>query len=167
MKTIILGIGNPLLGDDGVGVHVARQLRTRISHPLITIDESYTGGMNLLDLIRGYDRAILIDTIHKNDQSVGSVDRYDLSDLPTTHSSNPHDTSLSEAIMLARHLGDDHIPKKIIIYGISLQEHCRVFTEQLSHPIQNAIPKTIDLITSDLESMNNEKEKVRIGMYNE
>ena len=155
MKTIVLGIGNPLLGDDGVGVHVARQLRTRISHPLITIDESYTGGMNLLDLIRGYDRAILIDTVHKKEQSIGTIDRYDLSDLPTTHSCNPHDTSLSEAIMLARNLGDKDIPNEIIIYGISLQKHCRVFTEQLSHPIQTAIPKTIDLIITDLESMNN------------
>lgn len=155
MKTIVLGIGNPLLGDDGVGVHVARQLRTRISQPGVTIDESYTGGMNLLDLIRGYDRAILIDTIHKKDENVGSVNRYDLSDLPTIHSCNPHDTSLSEAIMFAKQLGDDHIPTEIIIYGISLQDHCRVFTEQLSHAIQHAIPKTIDLIISDLESMNN------------
>ena len=163
MKTIILGIGNPLLGDDGVGVHIARQLKTHISDPQITIDESYTGGLNLLDLIRGYDRALLIDTIYRKEQTIGTVERYTLSDLPTTHSCNPHDTSLSEAIRCAQQLGDHDIPQDIVIYGISLQEQCRVFTEKLSRNIQNAIPHAIDLIIQDLESTNNKKFKKKVG----
>ena len=53
MKTIVLGVGNPILQDDGVGIHVANQLKQHVNHPNVTIDEALTGGMNLLDLITG------------------------------------------------------------------------------------------------------------------
>ena len=64
MKTIVLGVGNPILQDDGVGIHVANQLKQHVNHPNVTIDEALTGGMNLLDLITGYDKAILIDAVN-------------------------------------------------------------------------------------------------------
>ena len=56
MKTIILGIGNQILGDDGVGIHTVNELKKRIELPKsnITIEEAVTGGMNLLELIRCY-----------------------------------------------------------------------------------------------------------------
>ena len=63
MKTIVLGVGNPILRDDGVGVHVIQQLKQQINDPNVTVDEALTGGMNLLDLILGYNKAILIDAI--------------------------------------------------------------------------------------------------------
>ena len=63
MKTIVLGIGNLILSDDGVGIHVARELKKRIKNKDITIDEAFTGGMNLLDLMIGYDKAIIIDAV--------------------------------------------------------------------------------------------------------
>ena len=151
MKTIIIGIGNPLLGDDGVGVLVAQQLRALIHNPKVTIDEAFTGGMNLLDLIRGYDKAILIDTIHRKNKTFGSIDRYDLSDLPTVHSHNPHDTSLIEAISLAKNLGDDNIPQQIIIYGVTIHQPCLEFTEEMSPQIREVIPKIIDMVLSEIE----------------
>ncbi|MFC1750966.1 hydrogenase maturation protease [Pseudomonadota bacterium] len=157
MKTIIIGIGNPLLGDDGVGVHVAQLLQTRIQNPSITVDEAFTGGMNLLDLIKGYEKAILIDTIQRKNQKIGTVARYDLSDLPTIHSHNPHDTSLVEAISLAKNLGDDQIPEQIIIYGIAIHHPCTEFTEEMSPSIQEAIPNIINMIISDIESSDNNK----------
>ena len=51
MKTIVLGVGNPILCDDGVGVHVVNQLKKHINDPNVTLDEALTGGMNLLDMI--------------------------------------------------------------------------------------------------------------------
>ncbi|MBU1941107.1 MAG: hydrogenase maturation protease, partial [Candidatus Thermoplasmatota archaeon] len=63
MKTIILGVGNPILSDDGVGLHVIQQLKKCIKNPQIHLDEALTGGMNLLDLLIGYDKAIIIDAV--------------------------------------------------------------------------------------------------------
>ena len=155
MKTIILGIGNPLLGDDGVGIHIVHQLKAHIQHSSIKIDEAFTGGMNLLDLIRGFDRAILIDTIQRRDQPIGSIIRYDLNDLPTRHSCNPHDTSLVEAIELATRLGDGLIPTEIMIYGVTVHEMSTEFSEELSPHLKEALPKILNTILEYIRVMNN------------
>ncbi len=63
MKTIVLGIGNPILQDDGVGIHVINELRQHLKDSRVIVDIAYTGGMNLLDLIRGFDKVILIDAV--------------------------------------------------------------------------------------------------------
>jgi len=154
MKTIVLGIGNPLLGDDGVGVHIAKKLKSRIQHPSVTVDEAYTGGMNLLDLIRGYDRAILIDTIYRYDQPVGTMSRYDINDLPTGHSSNPHDVTLKEAITLAKRLGDAQIPSQIVIYGIAVHEMSTEFSETLSLSLEKKLPSILQIILDEIQKEN-------------
>src|SRR4030042_3445653 len=86
MKIIVLGIGNPILSDDGVGIHVAQQIKQRVKNPEVTVEEALTGGMNLLDLILGYDKAIIIDAVKTNTGRTGEVKRYRLTDLSPVHS---------------------------------------------------------------------------------
>ena len=101
MKTIVIGVGNPILRDDGIGIHVANKLKQIVKSSVITIDEAMTGGMNLLDLILGYDKAIIIDAVNIKNANDGEVKRFRLTDLSSVHSNNPHDVSLLEAIKLA------------------------------------------------------------------
>ena len=122
MKTIIIGVGNPILSDDGVGIHVIKQIKQHINDPNVVIEEALTGGMNLLDLILGYDKAIIIDAVKISNGQNGEVHRYKLSDLSAIHTCNPHDVSFVEAITLAKKLGEEHIPHEIIIIGISMTE---------------------------------------------
>ena len=63
MKTLVLGLGNPILSDDGVGLRVARAVESQLSQQEITVMETSMGGLSLLDLLTGYDRAIIIDAI--------------------------------------------------------------------------------------------------------
>ncbi|MEM4257843.1 MAG: hydrogenase maturation protease [Candidatus Thermoplasmatota archaeon] len=151
MKTIIVGIGNPILGDDGAGIHVVDELKKHLNNQEIIIETASTGGMNLLDMIIGYDQAILIDTMKKPDLQPGTVQQYDISELPTTHTYNPHDVSLPEALRLAQQLGQQNLPKTITIIGISLQRAPRVFTDVLSPPIAAAVPKAVELTLSLLQ----------------
>jgi len=150
-KTIILGIGNPILGDDGIGIHIVRQLKKELqqnSH--IVIDEAMTGGMNLLDAIIGYDKAILIDAVILCDEKIGDVKRFELGDLGTVHSCNPHDVSLFESIKLAESLGEKKVPDEIIIIGIVLHELPLEFSEDLSPLISSSIPKAIQLVLNEI-----------------
>ncbi len=151
MKTIVLGVGNPILCDDGVGIHVAREIKQKINDPEITVDEALTGGMNLLDLLYGYDKAILIDAININDARTGEVKRLLLNNFPTVHSNNPHDVSLMEALELAKKLGEKRIPKEIIIIGIVLKEIPYVFGETLSPEIANAVPEAVQMTLHELK----------------
>ncbi|UCF49051.1 MAG: hydrogenase maturation protease [Thermoplasmatales archaeon] len=150
MKTIVLGVGNPILRDDGVGIHVANQLKQYVNDSDITIDEATTGGMNLLDLIIGYDKAILIDAINIKDAKVGEVRRFLLSELSSVHSDNPHDVSLQEALILAKKLGEKNIPSEIVIIGIVLKKIPYIFGEKLSPKIARSIPKAMKMALNEI-----------------
>ncbi len=151
MKTIVLGVGNPILQDDGVGLHVIDALRGYGLNPKVTLETATTGGMNLLDLIRGYEKVILIDAVKQNGGHPGEVKRLPLSDIPTVHSCNPHDVSLSEALQLAEQLGEPSLPSSIILIGITV-ENTYEFGEQLSSKVASAIPKAITMVLEELKN---------------
>jgi hydrogenase maturation protease len=154
-KSIIVGLGNPYLGDDGIGIVVAEQLA---NHPLVnpredvTITEASVGGLRLMETLVGYDRAILIDALVVPDPLPGQIHRWDLGDLtaicPTQHSASAHDTSLPTAIAAGRKIGLD-LPDQIAIFAIEV--HCRdEFSAELSYPIQSVIPEVIERVLCEL-----------------
>jgi hydrogenase maturation protease len=154
MKTIVLGVGNQILGDDGVGVHVANELKKHIKNPDVAIDEAITGGMNLLDLILGYEKAIIIDAVKTQTGGTGEVRRIPLADFSTMHSCNPHDVSLFEAIRMARKLGETRIPKEIIVIGVMMKQIPCEFGEQLSKNIAEAVPKAVEMTLNEINISN-------------
>lgn len=151
MKTIILGVGNPILRDDGVGIHVAEELKKQIKKPDIKIDTAFTGGMNLLDQMIDSDRAILIDAVKMKNKALGEVGIYDLNDFSAFHTCNPHDVSLPEAIDLAKRLGERRVPKEIKIVGINIGKLSCEFGEELSSEIAKAVPKAVDFVKKEVE----------------
>jgi len=152
MKTIILGVGNMILGDDGVGIHVVNEVKKQIHDPDVTIDEAITGGMNLLDLIVGYEKAIIIDAVKSDTAKTGSVERIPISSFNTMHSCNPHDVSLIEAIEMAKKLGETRIPKKIIVIGIMMKEIPCEFGEKLSKDIAAAVPTAVNMTLNEIKN---------------
>ena len=157
MKTIVLGVGNSILCDDGVGIHVVRQLKKHVKDRNVIIDEALTGEMNLLDLILGYDKAILIDALKTRKTQIGKVYRYSIDDFKTGHTCNPHDVSLPEAIELAKKIGEEKIPQESIAIGIGINDNSNntlVFGEDLSSLVANAIPKAVNMTLSEINNMN-------------
>ncbi len=151
MKTIILGVGNPILRNDGVGVHVAEELKKMIKRPDVKIESAFTGGMNLLDMIVNHDRAILIDAVKRSDRKPGDVDFLPIGELSAFHTCNPHDVSLPQAIELAKRLGEKRIPKDIRLVGINIGELSCEFGEELSSEIAKAVPKAAKIVKEEVE----------------
>jgi len=151
MRTIVVGVGNPILQDDGVGLHVITALRRHHLDPDITLESAYTGGMNLLDIIRRYEKVILVDAMKQNGCKAGEVKRFFLPDATSLHSSNPHEISLAEALLLARSLGEDILPKEIIVIGIVVQDTFD-FGEQLSKEVAAAVPIAVRMVLKELNS---------------
>lgn len=155
MKTLVLGLGNPILHDDGVGIHVVQELRQIVHDEQVTIDIAYTGGLNLLDHLRGYEKVILVDAVRDTTQKAGEVKRFLLSENAVVHSANPHDVSLAEALLLAEKLGEKNLPSEIIIVGIVVNSTLE-FSEGLSAEIQQAIPQAVQLVLSEIHIMERE-----------
>jgi len=151
MKTIVLGVGNPILQDDGVGLHVIEAVRKKhLADPDVSIDTACTGGLNLLDMIRGYEKVILVDAVTREHDSPGAVKRFIMQDAASLHSSNPHDVSLAEALSLAKELGETQLPKEIIIIGIVVRRALD-FGDQLSKEVKRAVPTAVRMVLSELK----------------
>ena len=123
-KMKIIGLGNPFIGDDAVGIFVARQLHAS-SSAHVSILEGGLAGLNLLHDMEGIDRLILIDAVHSHSKA-GTIFRFTLpQDLEKigelawgTSASSTHTFGLAEALTLAHTL--EVLPSDIVIYGIEL-----------------------------------------------
>jgi hydrogenase maturation protease len=116
--------------------------------------------MNLLEIILGYDKAILIDTIQNTEWKDGDVKRCLLSDIKkSSHSYNPHDVSLQEALILAEQLGEEQIPKDIVLIGIVVKKTSYEFGEQLSKRIAAAVPKAVAMTLEELKKTQDWRRK--------
>ena len=152
MKTIVVGLGNPFLTDDGVGVKVAYHVEERLGNNIpdnLTITEASVGGLRLMELLEGYDRAVIIDAIQtQNGHQPGSIYPMDLDKLrsisPTQHSSSAHDTSLVTALAAGKHMGMK-LPDDVIIFAVEV-ENIHDFSEQPTPAVSDAIPKVTEMV---------------------
>ena len=162
MRTLIIGLGNPILGDDGVGWVVADKVQAALSNPQsaildpqsVEVDCASLGGLSLMERLTGSERVILVDAIFTGTQPVGTVSRFSLTDLPDLsagHSASAHDTSLQNALHVGR---DMHIllPKDEAVDIITIEaEAVYDFSQELSLAVAEAVPvalkKVLDLIT--------------------
>ena len=119
-KNLILAIGNRLLGDDAVAFHVIEILRKK---PLPDTDylEVEEGGITLLDVLEGYRKCIIIDSIKTGDSEIGEIHVYSdiLTRMPTSVSA--HYTGLPEVIQIAKVLGEQ-MPEEIYVYAIEVAD---------------------------------------------
>jgi hydrogenase maturation protease len=149
MKTLVLGLGNPILADDGVGPHVAEELKGRLGQE-VTVEEASLAGLNLLDLLVGYDRAIIIDAIKTPGGKAGRIYRLDLEAFPATrHAASPHDVNLATALELGRRLGLA-LPRRIDILAVEVADTDR-FREGCTPEVAAAIPACVGMIIDDLQ----------------
>jgi len=147
MKTLIVGLGNPILGDDGVGWKVAEKVCQQLTSPgQADVTCLSLGGISLMEHLIGYDRAILIDAFASED-ALGSIHVLTLNDLPNYsafHITSTHDTSLQNAIEMGRSLGA-YLPEDIMVVGIATRR-IYDFSEELSPPVAEAVPQAARIV---------------------
>jgi len=141
MKTIVIGLGNPILGDDGVGWRVAEEIRRRVCGCAdVEVDCVSLGGMSLMERLIGYDSAVLIDAF-KSEEVSGSIVVMNLNDLPNysaLHTTNVHDVSLQNALEMGKDLGAQ-LPGRVMVVGITTEKNFD-FCETLTSEVQAAVP---------------------------
>jgi len=147
MKTIVIGLGNPILGDDGIGWKIAEKIKQQLA-PDSPVDVEFLslGGISLMEHLIGYERAILIDAV-ASDQETGSVVVSKLNEMPdysAFHIASAHDTSLQNALKLGKSMGVS-LPKEVIVVGIA-SDHIYDFSEALSPAVAQAIPKATEIV---------------------
>jgi hydrogenase maturation protease len=149
MKTLVLGWGNPILSDDGVGIKVAQEVKEKLSYPQITVAETSTAGLSLLDSIVGYDKVIIIDAVQTKEGNAGQIYRMGLQDFSSTkHFSSPHQINLATALELGKML-NLAMPQKITIFAVEAKDITN-FSEKCTPEVEQAIPEVVKMVLEEL-----------------
>ena len=149
---LVLGLGNPILTDDGVGIHVTRAV---LAHGLpegVDCAEASVGGLRLLDAIAGYDRVVMVDAIQTQGGRPGQIYRLHAGDLrQSLHSGSTHDLSLSGALALGRGLGMA-LPEDEAITILAVEaEDVLTFGETCTPAVEAALPRAVEAVLGELE----------------
>lgn len=148
MSALILGVGNILLGDEGIGIRVVEELENRYVFPEeVTVLDGGTSGIELLRYIEGRDLLIVIDAMRAG-LAPGTVFRVEDEDVPKRFMSriSPHQIGLSD--LLAVGILSDQIPRRMVLFGI--EPECLATGITLSASVNATVDKIIDAILSEL-----------------
>jgi hydrogenase maturation protease len=138
--TLVVGLGNPILGDDGVGWRVIDEL-DGIGSARVSLQQACVGGVSLMEILVGYCRAIIVDAVMDPSAAPGSVWRRPLAEVETrvaSHLDSSHDAPLPAALEAGRAMGAQ-LPTDIEVVGIVI-ERGEVFGERLSRAVEAAVP---------------------------
>ncbi len=141
--TLVVGLGNPILGDDGVGWRVIDEL-DELDHGKASLQQACVGGVSLMELLVGYRRAIIVDAIIDPEDVPGNVWCKPLSAVETrvaSHLDSTHDAPLPAAIEAGRAMGAD-LPSDIEVVGVVI-ERGDAFGEELSDVVAAAVPVAV------------------------
>lgn len=153
MKTLILGLGNPLISDDSVGLRVAAALKERLAgRDDVEVDEDYWGGLRLMERMAGYGRAIVVDAIATGAEP-GTIHRLRVDSVPTQRSASAHDVNLPTALAFGRQHGVE-LPRDedILLVGIEAKD-ILTFSERCTPAVEAAIPRAVREVLKALSAM--------------
>ncbi len=140
---LVVGLGNPILGDDGVGWRVAEALRGRQAD--VEVLCLSLGGLALMERLEGYQRCVIVDAVVTG-AAEGHVQTFtasELADASSHHTASVHDLGFAHALRLGREIGVE-LPDDILVVGIEAAPEF-TFGEQLSPAVEDAIPRAIEL----------------------
>lgn len=144
-RTRVIGLGNPILGDDGVGWRVVEAMRSRLDDEAVDVVCLSVGGVSLMEQLVGCDRALLVDAVVTGGTpgEVLSVPLDELDDPSCGHTASTHDTTLTTALKLGRALKAP-LPEDIWVVGVEVDPtRLHEFNEALSPEVTAAVPEAV------------------------
>ncbi|MFC2061541.1 hydrogenase maturation protease [Elusimicrobiota bacterium] len=149
MKTLVVGLGNTIRGDDGIGVYVARRLKNKFNSGEVDIMETHYAGIKLMDLLYDYNKVFIIDAV-KNGVEAGRVSLFDIEEDPNISHKDFHGMNfLDSYIRLKRTY--PRIPEDLKVIGISINGGDS-FEEGLSQELKNKLPEITEKVTGMIRS---------------
>lgn len=144
-KSLVCGIGNPMLKDDRAGIEVAERIET--SDLDVDVEIIYGVGFEVNDKLMGYDDVIIIDAA-KVGYPPGTITEVTIDQIFTDHNLvTSHAVTLGSTLKVGYDLFPDEMPKKLRIFLIEAEDYFE-FTRECSPKVAVAIGKVVDLITS-------------------
>jgi hydrogenase maturation protease len=150
-RTLIIGLGNAILSDDGAGIHAVREIARQCKDvPHVTVVEASLGGIGLLDLMDGFDSVIIVDSIITGHGKPGDVYRLSTEDLEDVAGPRgPHHIDIKTALQLGKRLGCA-VPCRVDIYAVEIDDNT-TFSERLTPAVEQGVPNLAKMVIEDLD----------------
>ena len=152
---LVLGMGNPLLSDDGIGLKVVDCAQRTINLPdvLTVFKKNYCGGIDLLYDMAGYERAIIVDSVVTGTAALGHCHEFSLDSVGGASQDRlvyAHGIDIATVFRIGRQCGYD-MPGETVIFGI---ESCdtTTFSEQVTPALEASLEKIIEKIEQKLSA---------------
>jgi len=154
MKIAIMGFGNPVRSDDGVGIYVIEELQKKIGdNTSISIFDMGTAAFEVLFGLKGHQKIILVDAVVNSNEPVGTLFKVPAEEVLQTPEDNPmvflHSMKWNQALSYAKKILQDEYPEDIQVYLIAV-ENTKLEVE-LSKTVQDAGDKVVNLILEELK----------------
>jgi hydrogenase maturation protease len=146
----ILGCGNTLVGDDGVGIRVIERLQELKLPENVEIIEAGVGGMAILSWIEDTDKVIIIDAVQTGNEPAGTVYKFTEKELPPSDMFmlSLHDLNLVDTLNIGRLV--QKMPDEIVIIGVEVKRVAE-FTKDLTPEAEAAIPEVVELVLKEIK----------------
>ena len=150
-KTVlVLGLGNPLRGDDGIGPRVVEELIRRELPEGATALDAGTGGLDLLQVLEGWERAIIIDAADVG-REPGQFARFTPDEarfVSSEDATSLHNAGLAEVLALAKAIGQS-LPE-LVIFGV--QPEKIGWGEGVSPAVEAALADLVDAVLEEIKN---------------
>jgi hydrogenase maturation protease len=154
-KTAVLGFGNPVRADDGIGIYIIEGLKKQLEEgPELSIFDMGTSAFEVLFKLKGHDRIILVDAVTNTGEEVGTVYKLPASEVEDQIEDDPmvflHSLKWHQALSYARKMLQEDYPEEIEVYLIAIDDTS--FNVGMSEVARQAGDRVIQLLTEQLKS---------------
>ncbi|WP_406661601.1 hydrogenase maturation protease [Methanolobus sp. ZRKC3] len=149
----ILGCGNPLVGDDGIGIHVIERLK-EMSYEMpdnVELIDAGVCGLDMLNLLEGADTIIIVDAV-KGAGDIGSVHLFGMDEIKGATSQGGftiHETCLADVLCIAEHI--QKMPEKLMVIGVEIDK-AEEISLCLSNKVQASLDEVVALILDEINT---------------
>lgn len=156
-KVKVLGCGNVLVGDDGIGIRIIEKLQEMKLPENVELIDAGVGGLAILTWIEDADKVIIIDAVQTGNEPAGTVYRFTDKEMPPSNMFmlSLHDLNLVDTINIGREMekrGEQKMPKEFVIIGVEVKRILE-FTRDLSPEVEAAIPELIELVLDEIKKV--------------
>lgn len=154
MKTAIMGFGNPVRSDDGIGIYVIEELKAQLGEqPDISLFDMGTSAFEVLFQLKGHERILIVDAVINTGEPAGTLYKLPAEEVLRAPVEDPmvflHGLKWDQALSYAKKMLGDEYPDDIQVYLIAVDD--TRLELQLSAAVKAAGDRVLDLLLQDLQ----------------
>ena len=142
---LLLGIGSPIVCDDGLGFRVVEEIKN-LNLPDLDTDQQSVSGLDLIEIMVDYKKVVVVDAIVTEKYPAGTVMLLQPEDFKSAlHGTNPHETNIHMAIELGQRLFPGRMPKDIQFIAVEVSDVYTV-TDVMTEDVEKAVPAAVQAV---------------------